>query len=246
MTNEYINYQQQKKYYDKKWIGWTNQKLSWDDLCRLKFVSSSIEKMKSKFKHTFKIIDLGCGRGWITDALSGYGEVVGADLSIETAQKLYPGSRFIQANIVTDKIVERYDIVVSSEVIEHLSLEDQVIYVRKAHDLLNEPGYLILTTPNKPQAENQFRRFPHTVKQPIENWLDKQSLTILLAPYFEITYAGSTVFHPVVIGKCGRLNSLYSLVFNYLKLYKILNKLLSSSVRGLYLTIVARKRIASG
>lgn len=246
MDNEHSIYEQQKAYYDTIWLNWANPKRSEDKICTMEFIVSSIEKLKSKSKHRLKIIDLGCGCGWITDALSEYGDVVGIDLSTSTAERLYPDLKFIQANIVTDKIEGKYDIVVSSEVIEHLSLEDQRIYIRKAHDLLKEAGYIVLTTPNKPKVENLVKGLSIQL-QPIENWLDKESLRLLLAPYFEIAYMGSIVFRPILIRKHKYLNYIYVFAYIYLKLYKLINinRLLRSGLQGLYLTIVAQKRILS-
>ena len=245
MDNKHLTYEQQKSYYDTNWLNCVNRKRGEDKICRIEFIVSSIEKLKSK--HRLKIIDLGCGRGWITNALSKYGDLVGIDLSISAAKKLYPHLKFIQANIVTDEIKGKYNIVVSSEVIEHLSFEYQRIYVKKAYNLLNEAGYIILTTPNKPKAENLFKEsfISSEQLQPIENWLDKESLSLLLDPYFEITYIGSTVFHPILIREHKYLDYIYIFTYVYLKLYKLINRLLRSSLQGLYLTIVARKRIPS-
>ncbi|MFC2040563.1 class I SAM-dependent methyltransferase [Chloroflexota bacterium] len=255
MDNEHPTYEQQKSYYDTKWLShdakwlnWVKQKMAEHEICIIEFIASSIKKITSKSNNRLKIIDLGCGRGWITDALSKYGDVAGVDLSIIMAERLYPDLQFIQANIVTDEIEGKYDIVISSEVIEHLSFEDQRIYVKKAYDLLNEAGYLVLTTPNKPQVENLVKELSISREQlqPIENWLDKESLSLLLAPYFEIVYIGSTVFRPILIRKYKYLHYIYVFTIMCLKLYKLINRILRSSRQGLYLTIVARKRIPSG
>lgn len=240
-------YEQQKAYYDTKWLNWTKRKKGGDEICLIEFIVSSMKNLKTKSKHKLKIIDLGCGRGWITDALSEYGDVVGIDLSTGMAERLHPDLKFIQANIVTDEIEGKYDVVVSSEVIEHLSFKDQRIYVRKACDLLNEAGYLILTTPNKPKAETLVRELSISREQlqPIENWLDRESLGLLLAPYFRTEYVGSTVFEPILIRKYKYLHYPYFFAYFYLTLYKFINRLLRASQRGLYLTVVARKQITS-
>ena len=243
MGNEHPTYEQQKSYYDTKWLSWINRRTGADDICRREFIISSARNL-IKAKPRPKIIDLGCGSGWLTKALSKYGQVVGVDLSTAVAQKKYPGLTFIQVNVVTDNIEGRYDIVVSADVIEHLSSEDQEIYVKKAYDLLNEPGYMILTMPNKPKAESLVKALSISRErlQPIENWLDIESLRVLLLPYFEITYAGTTVFNPALIRKRRYLHYAYIFAYIYLGLYKPINRILRTSQRGLYLTVVARKR----
>jgi glycosyltransferase involved in cell wall biosynthesis len=238
-------YKQQKSYYDTKWLSQHKRKKGGHEACLAEFIIYSIRAISSKSNHRLNIIDLGCGRGWITDALSRYGDVVGIDLSVSTAEKLYPNLKFIEANIVTDAIEGKFDVVVSSEVIEHLSSEDQRIYIRKTSDLLDDTGCLILTTPNKPQVENWFKAVSISREQlqPIENWLDKESLEPLLAPYFKITGIGSTVFYPALVRKYRYLRYMYVFAYTYLKLYKIINRLFKKSQRGLYLNVVARKKI---
>lgn len=238
------SYEEQKSYYDAKWLNWVGGKRDGDEICRLEFIVSGLRKLKAKSKSRLKIIDLGCGRGWITHKLSKYGDVVGIDLSTSTAQRSYPDLEFIQANIMTDDIPGRYDIVVSSEVVEHLFSDDQHLYIKKAHDLLNEKGYIILTTPNRPRVESMCKELQIDRKelQPIENWLDRDSLYSLLDTYFETVQTGSTVFHPILIRKHKYLNYLYLFGYVYLRLYKLINRLLSSSQQGLYLTVIGQKR----
>ena len=238
-------YEQQKAYYDTKWLNWIKQKKGGDGICVKEFIVASVKNLKSESGSRPRIIDLGCGRGQITDLLSRYGDVVGIDLSTSVAEKLHPDLKFIQANIVTDELEGKYDIAVSSEVIEHLTFENQPIYVKKAYDLLNEAGYLILTTPNKPNIETLVKELSISREklQPIENWLDRESLERLLAPYFRIIYIGSTLFEPILIRKCRFLHYTYVFVYIYLRLYKFINRLFKASQRGLYLTVFARKQM---
>lgn len=242
MASEHPNYEQQKLYYDSKWLRRMHKRLWEEEMSLLGFIMRSVRQVA--FKPRPKILDLGCGRGWITHALSQYGEVIGVDLSTEVAMKLYPGLVFKQANIVTDELEGKYDIVVSSEVIEHLSTEDQRVYVKKAYALLDESGYLIMTTPNRPKNEELFEALPRIRKylQPIENWLDRETLSSLLAPYFEITYIGSAVFRPLWIRKIWLLNAMYVFAYSYLNLNELLDRLVHTGQDGLYLTVVARRR----
>jgi 2-polyprenyl-3-methyl-5-hydroxy-6-metoxy-1,4-benzoquinol methylase len=92
---------------------------------------------------------------------------------------------------------DNYDVIVSSEVLEHIVRENQQTFILRTHELLNGKGYLILTTPNKPVAES----LPQEDLQPIENWLDKESLIKLVEPFFEIKYCGSTYFFPALFLK---------------------------------------------
>ena len=192
----YPSFESQKRFYDKYWSEHftQNRKRIFESLlhhlleggmlskCIKEFVISRIKEIETtKSKQLLKIIDMGCGSGWLTKILSEYGDVVGIDLSVDAARKLYTDLKFKQVNIITEEIEGKYDIVVSSEVIEHLISENQQIYIKKAFDILKEGGYLILTTPNKrSEADEKLRKKYYKSPQPIENWMDKKSLISLL------------------------------------------------------------------
>ena len=98
------SFESQKRYYGKRWDIRRKHRL----LYRLHgnpvkdLVISRIKEIrptKSK-QHTLKIIDSGCGSGWLTKVLSEYGDVIGVDLAVEAARELYPCLKFKQINIV--------------------------------------------------------------------------------------------------------------------------------------------------
>jgi 2-polyprenyl-3-methyl-5-hydroxy-6-metoxy-1,4-benzoquinol methylase len=246
---------QQKQYYDAEWTKWHARERNDDELARMHFIIENLRKHgKPNRQHKLKIIDLGCGPGWITNELSKYGDVTGVDLSTGVAQTNYPLLNFVKKNIITDTIEGKYDVVVSSEVIEHLTSEDQTIYVKKAYELLDKEGILILTTPNAPEVAKLVKESLITSDhlQPIENWLDNKFLKSLLGAYFKIEFMGSIVFAPVSVRKFFAEDNRYikfthkiiSTIRRY-KLYSFINRfvgrLSSSSMHGLYLTAVARK-----
>lgn len=238
---ENISSEALKQFYDRYWIA--RKHLCIDEKCRKNFVISSVEKIKSEDR-PMRTLDLGCGRGWLTEILSEYGNVLGIDLSIDAAKMLYPHLKFKQANIAFDKIEGNYDVIISSEVIEHLTSEHQQIYIKKTYELLSENGYLILTTPNKPNTQKLVKEL--SIKrdqlQPIENWLDEKSLLSLLKPYFKIRFVGSVMFYPIFFRKYRSLSLLYSLFYNKLRGYKFVDRILKSSNRGLYLAIIGQRK----
>jgi 2-polyprenyl-3-methyl-5-hydroxy-6-metoxy-1,4-benzoquinol methylase len=99
-----------------------------------------------------RILDLGCGNGSLTSFIAQQGfEVVGIEESasgVELAAQSYPDCRFLQSSIYdlpTAQLGEKFDIIVSVEVIEHLVYPKQLIKAAKEH--LKPRGRLILTTP---------------------------------------------------------------------------------------------------
>lgn len=214
--------------------------------CIKQFVISRMKSLKATRpkEYTLQIVDLGCGTGWLTKILSEYGDVIGMDLSVETARNLYPDIRFKQADIITEEIEGEYDIAISTEVLEHLTSENQKIYIKKASDILKEGGYLILTTPNKrSDTDEKLRKKYCKSPQPIENWIDKESLIALLAEHnFKIEFIGSCLFCPIFIKKRVLLEYAYKYVYDLP--YKLIFKRLESSNRGLKLIVVAQKPAA--
>lgn len=241
--NPQPTYEQQQSYYDRRWFNHPIWMLAGDDKCRLEFIKQTANQLRITFGRKLRIIDLGCGRGWISHTLSKHHNVVGVDLSTATAERLYPNLRFIKANIVTDDILGQYDVVISSEVIEHLTSDDQRTYLLKASSLLTDGGYLILTTPNRPIVETLFKEVPRAQRhrQPIENWLNQESLTSLLISNFKVVYFGSVVFYPIKVRKSPYLNALYFLLYADLGLFRLLDKSRMSGLGGLYLTVLACK-----
>ena len=99
------------------------------------------------------ICDLGCGNGHITGRLAALGyEVTGIDASISglrIARQTYPQVRFIQQQI--DRHLNcgarlgEYDVVISSDVIEHLYHPSDLL--EAAHALLKPNGQVLIGTP---------------------------------------------------------------------------------------------------
>ena len=96
------------------------------------------------------ICDLGCGNGHITGRLAALGyEVTGVDASssgIKIARRTYPGVEFVEAAIGCE--LERlgsFDLVISSDVIEHLYRPSDLL--EAANALLKPQGQILLGTP---------------------------------------------------------------------------------------------------
>jgi 2-polyprenyl-3-methyl-5-hydroxy-6-metoxy-1,4-benzoquinol methylase len=109
--------------------------------------SQSASKLK-----TYHILDLGCGNGSLSRYLAQQGHtVVGVEPStsgIQFAQAEESNCTFIQAEIETlpyETLAGQFDVVISSEVIEHLLFPRELISASKR--CLKPGGRLILTTP---------------------------------------------------------------------------------------------------
>lgn len=99
-----------------------------------------------------RVLDLGCGNGSLSNAIAQYGyEVVGveeSEIGFESACQSFPDCQFMQASIYDlpySQLQASFDIVISSEVIEHLFYPRELL--RAAKKCLKPNGLLILTTP---------------------------------------------------------------------------------------------------
>jgi 2-polyprenyl-3-methyl-5-hydroxy-6-metoxy-1,4-benzoquinol methylase len=105
-----------------------------------------------KSKKCLRVLDVGCGAGNISFALleAGY-DVTGIDLdqaSITYCQNnhKFQKARFLLADIEQLHTDELFDVIIASEVIEHIPQPELAISAMKDH--LVDDGLFIVTTPN--------------------------------------------------------------------------------------------------
>lgn len=123
---------------------------------RLRFILDAINdfaKESGKDKKDIRILDVGCGTGvMITIPLASKGfNVVGVDTdagSIAFAESInpYKDARFICGEISKINFTRKFDVIICSEVLEHLG--DPEGFLRDICRLLVLDGILIITVPN--------------------------------------------------------------------------------------------------
>ena len=145
------------------------------------FLNQIIEALNARLQCRPRILEVGSGRGWLTNLLNSYGEAIGVEpvgFVVEHSRKLFPGNRYVHGTTETLLASEsdlQFDIIVSSEVIEHVPDMEKPAFVRNVHDLLAPGGFVVLTTPRKEVLAELLER-GFDVDQPVEDWLTEEEL----------------------------------------------------------------------
>lgn len=114
----------------------------------LRAIGESMRKLHVK---DAKIFEAGCGTGWLSAALSEFGDVTACDLGmqiLEVAKKKYPQVKFLSGDVHSLELpVNHFDVVVTEQVLAHVA--DQPAFIHRLGELLKPGGYLVITTQNK-------------------------------------------------------------------------------------------------
>ncbi len=99
-----------------------------------------------------KILEIGCGLGYLTYSLNVLGyDATGLDISQDAIEKAISnfGNTYIKANILDSSsfMNNEYDYIIMTELIEHV--EDPMKMIEAACQYLKTDGKLLITTPNK-------------------------------------------------------------------------------------------------
>ena len=137
-------------------------------------------------RRDLKILEVGCGAGWLCASLRAYGSLTATDLSnqvLQRAAKRLPDVRFIAGDFMSlDFDSSGYDVIVSLEVLAHVA--DQPAFIRKISSLLRPGGYLMLATQNRPQLERND--IPNPRPGQIRQWVDRFDLAQLIGAELEV------------------------------------------------------------
>lgn len=178
---------EEQDFYSRLWTRgeWAGAAPNEDEVLRAKAIIPFVKETAAAAPCPFRVLDLGCGRGWLTSILAGYGEVVGVDPvvdAIATARHLFPGVRFRVARhteLLQAFGARAFGMVVASEVIEHVPQNQQGQWLASIRAVLGHNGKLVLTTPRGEFYGAWKAR--GIAGQPIENWLTECELQALLA-----------------------------------------------------------------
>jgi SAM-dependent methyltransferase len=175
----------QRAYYDERWRCVTRA-----NSLQMARAIAILEDLQAVEQRDPKILDIGCGTGWLSSILGRFGPTTGLDLSpvaIDRARRLYPDVEFIAGDLLSASLPpDAFDVVVAVQVIEHI--EDQARFTDLVADTLRPAGHLLLVTDNPwnlarwhPVELERFAGAP----QPVQRSLTGRALRTLLSPRFE-------------------------------------------------------------
>jgi 2-polyprenyl-3-methyl-5-hydroxy-6-metoxy-1,4-benzoquinol methylase len=135
-----------------------NEKETWINYDPQGLINEKITILETIIPSDVKtILDVGCGNGIITNRLSENWDVTGVDLSAEALS--YLKCNKIQASAVSIPVQdESYDLVLSSEMLEHLSASDFVSAIIQFKRISRK--YIIVSVPNNENLAAAYARCP--------------------------------------------------------------------------------------
>jgi len=173
--------------------GWNKPEPNEDESLRWSEIQKGILQLNMNTQN-LSLLEIGCGRGWMTERLSkSFSSVIGIDPIvpvIEYARKLFPDRQFFietPSGFIRKFPENKFDVVVTSEVIEHV--HDKIEFLQNIFDLLRENGTLILTTPRSEHFDDFTAIYGTKNMQPVEEWVSEEQIKQLFEKQgFEIIH----------------------------------------------------------
>jgi ubiquinone/menaquinone biosynthesis C-methylase UbiE len=125
------------------------------------------------------VLELGCGTGFLTKKLAAQNAIVTSiDQSygmLARAREKVPQGKFIQADILQYKDVDKFDYVVLFFVLHELSADDRIAILKSAKNFLKKNGEIVICDFSIPEKGIMKTLFPRLIGL----WENKHTLEIL-------------------------------------------------------------------
>ncbi len=164
---------------------WSSPQPNTDENSRWAKISAFLDLIQARSAeqgHTaLRILDVGCGRGWLTNLASKYGTCQGVEpvaAVVEHARRLFPNIQFHAGTLQTvldQPGFQPFDIVLTSEVIEHVPDAEKPGFIARIRQALRPGGFVVLTTPRK-EVQAVLQREQAQSNQPVEQWLSEDDI----------------------------------------------------------------------
>jgi 2-polyprenyl-3-methyl-5-hydroxy-6-metoxy-1,4-benzoquinol methylase len=170
----------------KFWNAWDTQHLNTISEETRRRADEVLSLISSLNRQRPRILEIGCGNGWLVERLLSFGPVTGVDIAdepIQDARCRIPSAEFYAGDILQmDLPNNSFDLIVTLETFSHVA--DQPRFIELIASLLSDRGYLILTTQNRSIYMRNSRIAPPAQGQ-LRHWVTIQELRALLSPRFD-------------------------------------------------------------
>jgi len=196
-------------------------------LCYMKFVADMISNLQPT-----KILDVGCGDGRLFSLLGNLEAIqVGVDpvdRSVQLARAFSPHAEF-KIGTAQD-IDETYDVVVATEVLEHIPDEEMTRFIQTMYSKLSDGGSLIITVPSI-AIPLQDKHFRHYTIDLLQSHLEEAGCRVELKDYKYVFYESRfiKVFNRITSNKLWTIEIPF---FNKFVWSYVQNKLLNNKKMG--------------
>ena len=174
------------EYYVKLFVenpAWSTASPNADETARWLRISALLQSLPARapMDKPRRILEVGCGRGWLTKLVSAFGQAEGVEpvaSVVDQARQLFPEFHFTTGTaetILDSNDFQPYDLVITSEVIEHIPRDQKPGFIRNLARLLKPGGHVVLTTP-RGESLQEWTRLAGDPSQPVEDWICEPEL----------------------------------------------------------------------
>jgi len=123
--------------------------------CETSIRNQSKAKLVNLFTRELRgksVLDVGCGNGQFLRSVHAklkHGKLVGIDISPVVLPDKHDNLTFMQGNVIDFSLEDKFDVVFSDNVIEHIALPDLPVHLQSIRNALVPGGTLIIIAPNR-------------------------------------------------------------------------------------------------
>ncbi len=166
---------------------WSTTKPSDDERSRWEQIEGFIRQIRQNIGRPLRIVEIGCGRGWLANLCSSYGKVTAVEPVgdiIAHARSLFSQIDFLVGDaklLAFLGLGESFDLVICAEGIERVPEAERPGFVADLLALIPpSKGYLIVSTP-RGELREAWETVHGKPPQPVEHWISQSDLEMLFA-----------------------------------------------------------------